>query len=136
MTRGLFRNKQPSLSWKGDSMNVRKENDLLKQKNIELQQEITKYRDQYSALKKENTDEHKEVTALIDDLENLRNEWIENIKGLKEKRDRYDEILYEVEGIKNAVMKKSIKLLFKWIIRSIWYSCCRMFSNIFKHKKR
>ena len=117
-------------------MNIRKEIDLLKQENTELQQKLTKYKEQYSALQKENKNDHKEISALIEELEALRNEWIDNINGLKEKHDRYDEILYEVEGIKSAVIQKSIKLLFKWIVRSISSSCRNTLSNIFKRKKK
>lgn len=103
----------------------------LKKQNIYLIKELEQYRKKIKQCNINDKKQKEELQGLITSLNDLRKEWYKLNAKLKEKSEYCEQILVEINSIKNAILSNSIKFVIKRVFHTIVYSFKKSIKNIF-----
>lgn len=88
-------------------------NDIIRQRNIELSQEIEELKSQIDVIIGVNADSVSRANELIMELEEIKRDWLKALEDVCKQRDKYDELIKEMKEFKSNVNGK--KGIDKWI---------------------
>lgn len=87
-------------------------NDIIRQRNIELSQEIEELKSQIDVIIGVNADSVSRANELIMELEEIKRNWLKALEDVCKQRDKYDELIMEMKEFKSNVNKR--KGIDKW----------------------
>ena len=102
-------------------MNDKKRLELIRKKNYELNNYIDELKLEIKYYKEQNNLRFNE-DAFIKELENIKKEWLDSLKQLKEKNTEYNELIEELLAIRDIMYGMNFKIP--------WYK-----KILLKHKK-
>lgn len=88
-------------------------NDIIRQRNIELSQEIEELKSQIDVIIGVNADSVSRANELIAEIEEIKRSWLKALEDVCKQRDKYDELIKEMKEFKINVNKR--KCIDKWV---------------------
>lgn len=98
-------------------MNKSKQADIIRKRNAELSQQLDELRFKLEFDSQLNKEGYQRAKDLINDLEHIKQEWIFALDDLNDKREKYSDLISDLQNIKHIMVDMGFKIpLYKKII--------------------
>lgn len=91
-------------------MNKSKQIDMIRKRNVELTEQLEDMRFQLEFNSQLNTKGYQQAKDLIYDLEKIKHEWLSALDDLNNKREKYSELIADLQNIKNIMTSRGFKI--------------------------
>ena len=112
-----------------DMINIKQ--DTLKKQNLHLVKELEQCRKRIKQYDINDKKQKEELQNLIASLNDLREEWYKLNSELRDKNNYCEQMIIEINSIKNAILSSSVKLVVKCAFRMIVWWFKNLIRNIF-----
>lgn len=91
-------------------MNESKRIEMIRKRNAELTKQLDDMRFKLEFNLQLNTEGYKRAKDLICDLEKIKQDWIEALYDLNDKRNKYDCLINDLQAMKNIMVSMGFKI--------------------------
>lgn len=107
--------------------------DTLKKQNLHLVKELEQCKKRIKQYDINDKKQKEELQNLIASLNDLRKEWYKLNSELRDKNNYCEQMIIEINSIKNAILSSSVKLVVKRVFRMIVWWFKNLIRNIFSY---